>query len=182
VVVIDQTTNKPKYTIDPRPYIWEVNEPWWDQLRSKVLAPNFAQSLEPQVADIDGEQAAKPPKKLPEAANGDPSKIVLKLFAKTDEKDPSRAAYLVDFSPSMVIDSSVIEAVDPLPETHEGRIDWNQIFPPMTQEQADEILAKADGLEPGQPDGAPAAGGQGQGAGGGNQQSPPPSTDDDIPF
>lgn len=175
IVVADPATGKPKYTINPKPFIWELNETWWDQLRAKVLAPKFAQALEPKVADIDGE-APKPVKQLP---TSDPSQVVLKLFAKTDEKDASKASYLVDFSTALTIDSAAIKPEDELPSLADGTIDWNEIYKPMTEEDAQDLISKASesGGEARQ-EGPPAGGGQG----GGSHDGPPPSTDDDIPF
>lgn len=174
VVVKDQATGKPKYTINPRPFIWVLNEPWWDQLRMKVLFPQAAEAMQ-QAADIDAPAQAAP-KKLP---TSDPSKVVLKLFAKTDEKEPTRAAYTVDFSPSLVIDASAVQIVDPLPEVEGGgAIDWDQVFPPMTAEQAAEVISEADSGWGGVPAATPA----GPPKEGPKADGPPPATDDDIPF
>jgi hypothetical protein len=178
VAVIDPSTHKPKYTINPRPYIWKMNDPWWEQLRAKVLAPKFAAAAAAIVGDIDGESKAKAKKELPTT---DISKVVLKLWAKTDEEKPDRATYEVDFSAGLTIDSSAIVPVDELPSKADGTIDWDQIFPPMTQAQADKVVADAkrayDELMGDEHRDAPPAGGAPK-----SQDAPPPPGDDDIPF
>jgi len=181
VVVLDEN-KKPKYAINPKPFIWELNEPWWEQLRSKVLAPKYAKVVEQQTADIDGPVAPKVIKNLPTNADGTPvpiPNIVLKLYAKTDPKDPSKATYEVDFSDKMTVDASAITPVDELPTGADGFIDWNQIYPPMTDQDAKDILEKANEFAEAEATAAmpptPAAGSTGAGA-------PPPAADDDIPF
>lgn len=183
VAVTDPTTHMPKYTIDPQPYIWKMNDPWWEQLRAKVLAPDFAKALESvAAADIDGDQAAKPRKELPKkgGVTVPVSSIILKLWAKTDEVKSTPtdvvAKYEVDFSAGMTVDSLAIVPTNPFPSLPNGDIDWHQIFVPMTQEQADKIVADAD-REMGEMED------HGDSAGGGKPQGgPPPSDDDDIPF
>jgi len=186
VVVMDPTTQKPKYTINPKPYIWEMNEPWWQQYRNKILAPKFSQAVS-SAADIDG-VAPAPQKQLP---TNDPSKVLLKLFARTNPEDPAKAKYEVDFSPSLVIDSSALQVVDPLPALPDGSIDWNQVYPPMTEEQAQGLVARADGGAStyGQPavggDDSFVGGGASTGQGVGQVTNPPagvPAGEDDIPF
>jgi hypothetical protein len=178
-VVRDQATGKPKFSINPRPYILQLNDTWWEQYRAKILYPKLAQNLEAQVADIDGESKAKAPKPLPST---DSSQIVLKFYARTDEKDPSRAAYEIDFSPTLTIDSSAIVPEDPLPALPDGSIDWNQVYVPMTQEQADKIVERADSLD-GEMTGSPAPAPQSAPAPAAAQgAAPAAASDDDIPF
>lgn len=184
IVVQDPTTKKPKYTVNPRPFIWELGEFWWEQFRAKILYPQLSEAMAPAAADIDAAPAA-PPKKLP---SEDKTQIVLKLFAKTDEKDPSKATYLVDFSAGLTIDSKAIVPVDELPSNPDGSINWAEIYKPMTQEDADKLLERASGEGNRAPEareapagssasqGAPAAAGAGGGALGGG------GSEDDIPF
>ena len=177
VVVVDPITKKPKYTVNPKPYIWELNESWWEQFRNKILNPAFGKATEVLIADIDGESSKKPLKPLPTT---DLSKLVLKLWAKTDEKDPSRASYEVDFSAGLTIDTSAIVPVEGLPTNANDAIDWEKIYPPMTQEQADKIIAKAAGEE------AAMMGEQAptpqEAPGGHEEASQGAGSDDDIPF
>ncbi len=147
IVVLDPVTKKPKYTVNPRPFIFELNETWWEQYRSKILYPQLAEAASAP-ADIDAAQGAAP-KKLP---SEDKTQIVLKLFAKTDELDPSRAKYVIDFSAALTIDSKAIVPVDELPSKEDGSIDWEQIYKPMDQETADKLVQRAMGLDEAQPE------------------------------
>ncbi len=177
VIDVDPATKKAKFTVNPRPYIWEMRRPWWDQLHNKILSPKFAFVTE--VADPDQTASTEKPKELPST---DVSKIILKLWAKT--KDPNEVEseknvrYDVDFSATMTFDSSTIVPEDPLPEVAEGEkkglIDWEQVYP-----QADPVEVKKllDRLGRGEIDEDPEAPA-------GAEQAPPSdgSQDPDCPF
>ena len=185
VNVVDPVTRKPKFTVNPKPYLWHMNEAWWEQLRAKVLAPGFAAAMEPTVTDIDGVSSSAAAKQLPAAAGPDangkrhPEIVVLKLWAKTKKPDGTlidpagKTIYEVDFSAGLTIQPSEYTPVEELPVNAAGTIDWDQLYPPMTEEQVKHILATSMNVSS-----APAD----------HQESPPPSDtpppvgDDDIPF
>jgi hypothetical protein len=183
IIEVDPATKKPKYAIDPKPHIWELRRPWWDQLHFKVLSPQFAFVTE--VADPDGAQASKP-KVLP---TPDPSKVLLKLFAKTkDATKPDSAnnvAYLVDFSDALVIESAGLVPVEPLPETADGSIDWVKVYPPADPKEIRKLAIRFDKRSESGDEEAPGDDGPGEDGGepataGDSEEAPP--VPDDVPF
>lgn len=170
-----------KYTINPTPYILKLRRPWYMMLKDRVLKPKEEEEIAaPAASDPDG-AVQKPQKKkwsgkLPTT---DITSIMLKLFARTGDepaKGDANVEYDIQFSETIQVDSKTFAPVDPLPTKSDGKVDWEKIFPPMTANQAMDIVAKA---------------GETSDHDGGDQPPPPPppdhehaagGTDDDIPF
>ncbi len=179
---------KAKYRIDPSPWILKMRRPWWTQLKDRVLQPRTEEEqVAEQVAGPDGVIAAPVKKKWAgKLPTTDITQVMLMFWAKTGDEPAKGAAnveYSVQFSERMLVDSSKIDPVDPLPSRADGSVDWHQVFPPMTRQQAMDIISKADenGDGAGTPPPPPPAGanldehGQEIKAGAG-------AGDDDIPF
>jgi hypothetical protein len=189
---VNGVDGKPLYTINPTPYILKMRRPWWNQLKDRVLVPkNEEEKVAEQVAGPDGSSAAPAKKKwVGKLPTNDISKVLLMFWAKTGD-EPSKGAanveYSIQFSNTMVVDSSKIVPVDELPSKEDGSVDWHKVFPPMTANEAIDIVAKAqeDGVvdterRPAADKNGPPVDEHGQVIQG--LDGPPSSTDDDIPF
>lgn len=192
-IYVNGPDGKAKFTVNPTPYILKMRRPWWNQLKDRVLVPKTEEEKAAAVVQgPDGSSAAPAKKKWSgKLPTTDISQVLLMFWAKTGDEPAKGAAnveYSIQFSEKMTIDSSKIVPVNELPSKADGSVDWSQVFPPMTADQAADIVAKAqeDGVvEQGRPSsGAPSDGvardENGQVIHG--MDGPPPSTDDDIPF
>jgi hypothetical protein len=191
-VYVNGPDGKAKYSINPTPWILKLRRPWWTQLKDRVLVPK---TEEEHVAELtagpDGTTAAPAKKKWAgKLPTTDISQVMLMFWAKTGDEPAKGAAnveYSIQFSERMTIDSSKIVPVDELPSRADGSVDWHQVFPPMTKDQAIDIVAKAeenaDGGSGAPPPQAPPGGPQYDEHGQLIQGSPEGGGgDDDIPF
>jgi len=140
---------KPKYAINPTPYVLKLRRPWWQMLKDRVLRPKTEEeTVVEQVMAPDGTMSAPAKKKWAgKLPTTDLSQVMLMMWARTGD-DPAKGAanveYSIQFSEKMTINSQAINPVEPLPSKADGSIDWFEVYPPMTKEKAFDIIAKAE--------------------------------------
>lgn len=180
LVAVNDGAGKAKYKVDPRPWILKFRRPWYTMLKNRVLKPIVEEELaSAEAPDPDGTvQKPKAKKWSGTLPTTDISRVMLKMYSRTGP-EPAKGAmnveYDLQFSEVTQIDSNAIVPVDELPSLPDGNIDWHKVYPPMTVDQAMDLVSKAQEVPA-----AEAEGHEDQGPPG----TPPPDngSDDDIPF
>jgi hypothetical protein len=167
---IDSKTGFPCYTINTKPFIIELREPWWEQVLNKVLVPKPpmppSQEITCTPEDPSGEEAKA---KLAEAmkeydkilANPIPAVpknwVVLKFMAdykeapsskrdpveaKRLEADKKNVRYEISYAPKLTVDPATWtpDAEAVLPSKEDGTIDWGQVYTPTTAEEINRVI------------------------------------------
>jgi hypothetical protein len=167
----------PKMVVNPKAFILEFRPQMFLSLKDKVLVP--------KASEVGGDDMTSdgPVLVLPTT---DPTQVLVKFQKLKKTVNPTGDAakdvlYDLSFSDKFTFDSKSIQEVEPLPRTPEGLIDWPAIFPAVTKQEVDNIVATYfGGLAPAA--GSAPAGGQGGQDGPPPSDGPPPTSDDDIPF